>query len=215
MTTTSLHGFESLVEASRRVGCQIELQRAPAAVPPTILGAPLDPELAALLTAHDGARLRSTPFSLFVRGVEQGRTIAHENEVLREIDLGQPYPIGELVVYAQVRVQSAYLACIPRLADAAGRQPVVYLDLNENPFAVPVGSGVDRAFALLAAYLDEAAGKGPDGLTDHLFPWHVPHLVRADAPLVALARTGAFDAWTGGDEEAREWIRQLVQAGGA
>lgn len=205
-----MEGFSSLLAVVRGPGWTVRLGPPASQVPATILGAPLDRELAGLLAQHDGVQIWGDPFALFVRGLSGPESIEQDNTGLRRLDVGQPYPFDGLVSFAQVAYKASYLACVPALADGAGRQPVVYLDTHEDPWAVPVASGVDRALGLLARYLEFAAAQGPDGLTDVLFPWHVPHFVRDDAPLVTLAASGAFDPWLGIEPAAREWVESIA-----
>ncbi|HLM42573.1 MAG TPA: hypothetical protein VK458_01845 [Myxococcaceae bacterium] len=47
-----------------------------------------------------------------------------------------------------------HYATVPCLADARGLQPVVKVDMHEEPYAVPLASNVDRFFDTYSRYLE-------------------------------------------------------------
>lgn len=187
-----------LVARARARGCGVQLAPAAENVPEVVAGAPLDPDLRELLRRHDGVRIHGDAFALFVYGFGGVETIAWSTAGLRSLASEVRYPFDELVSFAQVGYQASYLCCVPALAAADGHQPVLYVDTHEEPWAMPVASSVERAFDALARNLEHG---------DRVFPREALASLRADAELVALARSGAFDAWVAAE---RAWLDALV-----
>lgn len=188
----ALPGFEQLLATCRRHGLPVELW-APTGLPRTgeILGTPLDPELAQVFAVASGGYV----WDLFLfGGPGAARELAADNADAR---LGSDEPLyNQLVMYAQVGHQAAYLATVPALANARGLQPVVYADFNEAPEIRPLASTVDRGFASVDAYINRMLAQGTLDAADleHLpFSLALPDLVPSDGDLMALINAGRFD----------------------
>lgn len=207
-------GFEALRAACERLLIPADFGPPRADAPESVLGRPLEPALRALYREHDGVWWSAPGFSLRVYPLDGPDALEWRNEGLRRsgADYAPPYPFDDLLAFAQYGRQASYLATVPALADGSGRQPVLYLDTNEDPWAVPVASSVDAAFALLSRYLDRSTARlGLAGLDEAGFPFDALELVAADAPLRGKAASGGFDAWTRGDPSVREWVRSLTE----
>ena len=106
-----------------------------------------------------------------------------------------------------------HYATVPCLADARGLQPVVKVDMHEEPYAVPLASNVDRFFDTYSRYLEVLVAE-PDyeelGPAVRTFPWQVPELITRDKPLVELLQAGRFDFLMPKDEEDRSWVARLL-----
>jgi hypothetical protein len=204
VTTRATKAIEGLVSSARALGCDVRLDAQSAALPQRILDATLDPDLGEIFESHDGIRISGEIFALFVYGTSGPETLEWSTRGLRSMQEELAYPLERLVSFAQVGYQASYLCCVPDLASGDDRQPVLYVDVNEAPWAVPVASTVARVFELLTKYLDLRA-RG----FERTFPREVPELVREDARLVELARKGAFDRWLA-DQSARKWLEAVV-----
>lgn len=196
--------LDRLLRAATGLGCKVDAKAPASNVPAAVLGSSLDPELRALLEQHDGIGIRGDRFSLFVHGVTGNNTVEWATRGLCSLAGDFAYPFGDLVEIAQWGHQASYLCCVATLADDEGRQPVLWIDTHENPYALPVGSSVNRTVDLLGRYVDQLAA------SERTFPWEVADLIRTDAALVELARGGAFDPWLGSDE-ARRWTREQLR----
>jgi hypothetical protein len=153
-------GFEAFSERCRRWGIELEAEARRKRVPASVLGQPLEPTLRRLYAVHDGVSWHPPAggVELDIYPLTGDYALARQNDILRGYsdDHVPRYPFEELLVFAQVGLRASHLATVPALADAEGRQPVVYLDVHEDPWAVPIASSVDGAFALLARYIDRA-----------------------------------------------------------
>jgi len=211
-----VQGFDRLLDTCRTLGIGVELGQGAMRVPETILGTPLDGDLARLLATHDGCRLRlgGWRFTLYPVGTDEG--LVYQNEGLRRLsnDYLEPYPFSELVVFAQKGLQATYFATVPKLANSSGRHPVILVDTHEDPWALPIASSVDGTFTLLARYLDFAIGRsGPEGPAEYDLPFDVPQLLVEDGPLRSLVQSGALDPFVRGDSVVQEWVRQTFDSG--
>jgi hypothetical protein len=133
------------------------------------------------------------------------------NEQLREY--GDVHFLSSLV-FGQDTGFSLYYATVPRLVDARGLQPVVYVSAHDaQQFAIPIASSVDRFFDLYSRYL-ELMVVDPDyaqsGVSMVTFPWDVQHLVLRDEPLIIQVCAGRFDFLTNAQAGAHKWLRELT-----
>lgn len=207
----SATGFAALQASCAQQGIPCTLGPPAAAVPDTLLGQPLDPALQALYRQHDGVSWSAPEFALDIYPLSGSDTLESSNASLRNSadDYVPPYPFADLLVFAQYGHQAAYLAAVPALAGAGGQQPVLYLDANEDPWAVPIASGVDAAFAVLSRYMERATEQGGrSGLGEVTFPLDVPELIAADRALVRQVQAQAFAPWIRGDESIQDWVQQ-------
>jgi hypothetical protein len=207
-------GFEAFRRTCERHSIAANFGPRRTRVPKTVLGQPLEPTLRALYREHDGVWWSAPEFSLRVYPLEGPDALESNNAGLRRSggDYVPPYPFEDLLAFAQYGRQASYLATVPSLADDAGRQPVLYLDTHEDPWAVPVASTADRAFELLSLYIEEAIKRlGRAGLTEIVFPLDVPDLISADAVLSAMVASKAFEVWTRGDQSIRKWIQNTFK----
>jgi hypothetical protein len=208
--------FDAFNGECRRLGIAASLGEPASVVPALVLGQPVDPCLAALYAAHDGARWSASDFALSIYPLAGPDSLEWRNESLRRSadDFSPPYPFGELILFAQYGLQASHLALAPALADDGGRQPVLYLDLHEEPWAVPVASDLDQLFALLARYLDRAMGPaspGEGGIEELNFPFDIGDLVGSDSALVERVKAGEFERLARGDASIEEWMAKTFQ----
>lgn len=197
------NALDQLTARARALGCDVRLGTPAVGVPANVLGTPLDPDLHDLLKRHEHVRVSGDAFGLFIYGVTGPETIESSTRGLRSMaDDGHVYPFGGLISFAQYGYQASYLCCVPALAAPDGRQPVLYVDTYETPWAMPMASSVERTLIVLARYLEMRAA----GL-DRTFPREVPEIIREDRQLVELARSGAFEPWVGGE---RDWTAALI-----
>jgi hypothetical protein len=174
----------------------------------SIFGEPIDPQLAAVYERAAGGELG--PLSLFSPGPEWNHLIPW-NQRLRERELEAMHFRSSLIFGEQTGF-ALYLATVPRLADAQGLQPVIYIQAMEFSSVAPVASSVDRFFDLYSRYLELMVvdpGYLNNRVPEILFPWDVQQLIAKDEPLLALAQAGRFDFLTENDAEAHQWIQQL------
>jgi hypothetical protein len=127
----------------------------------------------------------------------------------------QPSLALRLCVFGGATGLAHSYATVPALADAQGRQPVVWVSCYEQPYALPVASDVDRFFDTYARYLEElvrAPGFAQEGSAALQFPWEIPHLLAEDARLVEAVRAGSFDELMPGEASAHRWVEALLEA---
>jgi hypothetical protein len=185
-------GFDALQAACDLHGIAAEFGRPRPDAPAAVLGQPLEPTLHALYREHDGAWWSSPEFSLRIYPLDGPDALEWRNTSLRHsaADFTPPYSFDDLLSFAQYGRQASCLVTIPSLVDDSGAQPVLYLDVHEDPWAVPIASSVDRAFAVIAQYLNRAAGK-----VDVTFPYAVRDVIEPDERLATLMRSNAFARW--------------------
>jgi hypothetical protein len=129
-------------------------------------------------------------------------------------DWGEPF--GSLLVFAKDDRLAYCYAAVPRLVDARGLRPVVWMDVYEALYAIPVASSIDQFFDTFARYLDAApAPQREDGeaLPPRAFPWSAGELIARDRLLVERIRAGDFDFLLQENAQAREWVE--TRLGGA
>jgi len=185
---------------------------APAAGSP-VAGLPLDPLLAAVYTRVDFIGIKE--------GIELFRTQpTHWLELIRDNEDWQrdrSPPFDALVVFGKEDMLATYYATVPALADATGRQPVVKVDIHEEPYAIPLASDVDHFFDTYSRYWEALIAQpdypeeGPAVLT---FPFGVPELFARDEALVRMLGEGRFDFLeVQKDPSIREWIEKVRALG--
>lgn len=206
---TELPGFDRLRAVCQRRSLSMELSPPSATAPrhtDTLFGEPLDPQLAVLYQRSSGATLG--PLVLYKPG-DGFEDLVPWNQRLRGYD---PAHYSSCLLFGQESGFAFYYGTVPKLADAQGRQPVVYLEAMDVQFAIPVASCVDRFFDLYASYL-ELAATSPDFAETNIpsvhFPWDVQHLIVQDAPLIEQVRAGCFDSLSKNYRDAQEWLQKL------
>lgn len=208
-TDSMLPGLDRLIEICQRHS--LPLQLSPPITPPPkqgeiLLGAPLDPQLAAVYQRLGAAELGE--FALYGLTPEEGGLIA-ENTWLRQ--RGQVQYCSALV-FGWEPGFSFYYGAVPQLADAQGIQPVIYIEAMDVLFAVPIASSIDRFFDLYSRYL-EFMVQDPNyasGEVPHVqFPWHMRTYVAQDIPLIHQVRAGHFDFLGGDYRGAIKWLQEL------
>jgi hypothetical protein len=173
----------------------------------------LDPLLAAVYTRVDFIGIKEG-FELFRTQPTRWLELFQDNEDWRR---DRPAPFDALLVFGKEDALATYYATVPSLADAAGRQPVVEVDIHEEPYAIPLASDVDRFFDTYSRYWEalitapDYAEEGPAALT---FPFGVPELAARDEALVRMLREGRFDfLGVKKDRSIREWIENVTALG--
>jgi hypothetical protein len=117
-------------------------------------------------------------------------------------------------IFAGEPLMAYHYATVPALADERGWQPVVRVDVYEDPYALPIASSVDQLFETYSRYL-EALMARPDARQEKgtalTFPWDVPEIIARDVKLLERLRSGHFDPFMPGVEE-RAWVRKVLAA---
>ncbi len=175
-----------------------------------VVGLPVDSVLAAVYTRVDFIGVKEG-FGLFRTHDTQGGDLFQRNERWRR---SQPSPFDSLLIFGKEMALATYYATVPALADAAGRQPVVEVDIHEEPYAIPLASNVDRFFDTYSHYWEalivepDHAEEGPGALT---FPFGVPELAARDVALVQMLKEGRFDfLGVTQDTSIQEWIAEVI-----
>jgi hypothetical protein len=203
-------GWTRLVDTCRRHGFPVRVDPPSSDAPQPgsmLLGAPLDPMLGriyartgrALLGDIELYRPGSGPDGVLdVNGWLRGRGQA-------------PFPA--CVLFGQVANLAYYYGVVPALADVDGVQPVLYIDVQEEPHVVPVASSVDGLFGQLARFMDllpEDPDFVPGRCSTTTFPFATPGIIASDTVLVDMMRAGRFDGLVTRDEESQRWMRQVM-----
>jgi hypothetical protein len=212
-TNMRLPGFDRMIATCQQHSLPMALTPPTASAPRAgelVLGEPLDPQLAAVYQRLSTSTFG--PFTLYGLGLGEHDLIPR-NQWLREygaIYFQAPLSFGQDIGF------SLYYGTVPRLADSHGLQPVVYIQAHSGEqFAIPIASSVDRFFDLYSRYLERMAVDFEyvhTGLPELVFPWSVPGLVAADAPLIAQVRSGRFDFLANDEEGARMWVAELLSS---
>jgi hypothetical protein len=210
----SLPGLVRFLEVCRNLGLHLEQEppRLPARTAgEPVAGLPLDSLLAAVHTQVGYVGLEEG-FALLRAGDARQSDLLRVNERWRR---DQADPFGSLLVFGKEDMLAYHYATVPRLADARGLQPVVKVDMHEEPYAVPLASNVDHFFDTYSRYLEVLVAE-PDyeelGPAARTFPWQVPELIARDRPLVELLQAGHFDFLIPKDEETRSWVAVILGA---
>ncbi|RKH20433.1 hypothetical protein D7Y13_27180 [Corallococcus praedator] len=173
------------------------------------LGAPLDPMLAGLYARTGRATLGD--FVLYRPGSGTDGVL-DVNAGLR--GQGQT-PFPSCVLFGQVSNLEYYYGVVPDLADAHGVQPVLYVDVQEEPHVVPVASNVEALLHQLACFMDllpEQSDFVPGRCSTVMFPFAAAELIAEDRALVDMMRAGRFDGLVTRDEESQRWMQQVLAA---
>ncbi len=212
-TVIPLPGFERLLKVCRsRHQHKVEPPLPPELRAETAIGGrPMDPQLAAVHARVGSLWVREELAVLPIRHEQRPdmqRINAHWRREWAE-------PFGSLCVFARDDRLSYCYATVPSLAGEKGTQPVVWVDIYETLYAVPVASDVDHFFDTYARYL-EAAPPLPEGEEfvppTRNFPWDAAQFIARDRALVAMLRAGRFDFLMEKNAEAREWVAKVAAA---
>jgi hypothetical protein len=209
-----LPGLTRFLEVCRNLGLSLEHEppRQPAlGTGESVAGLPLDSLLAAV-HAQVGYVGLEEGFVLLRAGDAQQSDLLRVNERWRR---DQTDPFGSLLVFGKEDMLAYHYATVPHLEDARGLQPVVKVDMHEEPYAVPLASTVDRFFDTYSRYLEVLVAE-PDyeelGPAVRTFPWQVPELIARDQPLVEMLQAGRFDFLMPKDDETRSWVAMILEA---
>jgi hypothetical protein len=211
-----LPGLDRLMELCGRFSLRMKItppSHSPVKAGTLIAGLPFDPVLAAVY-----ARLGHAAFATDVAGI----ILSRSNDEERELDEDNERWMGTYreqlalptFVFAGEPAMAYRYATVPSLADEQGRQPVVHVDVYEDPYAQPIASNVDRFFEAYSYYL-EALLALPNGRQEAsllTFPWEVPEIIGRDGRLVQLIQAGRFDSLML-NTETLGWARKVVNAG--
>jgi hypothetical protein len=205
----ALPGFERLLEVCQARGHPVKREPPLDSREDRVAGQPVDAQLAAVharvnyLWIHDELYLFPVRHA---RRPDLHRVNAHWRRDWEE-------PFASLLVFGKDDRLAYCYATVPARADARGVQPVVWVDVYETLYALPVASSVDRFFATYARYLDLA----PSSTVEHedlppprAFPWDAAELIADDAALVRGVGAGAFDFLLRSNLRAREWVERRV-----
>lgn len=206
----ALPGFEHLLEACRSRARPLKLEPpVPSERPaePSVVGLPMDPQLAEV-HARVGYLWVRDELSMFPEWHEW-RPDLHRVNVHWRKEWAEPF--GSLLVFARDDRLAYCYATVPSLADARGLQPVVWVDVYEALYAIPVASSVDRFFDTYARYLEAAPviEEGEEGPPLRAFPWSASQFIARDRELVERIRAGHFDSLLRANAPAREWVERL------
>ncbi len=218
-TPQELPGLEQLNQVCRKLGLQVET--APAGrTPPQpgmlVVGLPFDPVLAAVYTHVGFATFATDVVGIVVRRYDDtARKVEEDNQWWSQgyrKQLALP-----TFIFAGEPFMAYHYATVPSLADEQGRQPVVMVDVYEEPYALPVASNVDRFFETYARYL-EALMALPNAREEGgallVFPWDIPKIIGNDARLVELLRAGSFSPIMKTTGSTPKWVAQVLAAAG-
>lgn len=173
----------------------------------TLLGAPIDPFLAGLYSRMGRATFGDIELYRPGSGPDG---ILDVNTWLRGRGL---VPVSSCVLFGQVANLAYYYGVAPGLADARGVQPVLYLDLQEEPLVVPVASSVDWLFNQLARFMELLPKESdfiPGRCSTTTFPFAAAGLIAQDTALVDMMRAGRFDGLATRDAESQRWMQQVL-----
>lgn len=209
---TALPGLERLLEVcrSRAHPLKYEPPLAPGRpVAASVAGQPMDPQLAALHSSVGYLWVRDELY-VFPERHPHRPDLHQVNSHWRQ---DQAEPFGSLLVFAKDDRLAYRYAAVPSLVDARGLQPVVWVDVYEALYAVPVASSLDAFFDTYARYLEAApAFHIEDGPPLRAFPWSATRVIARDRELVTRIRAGHFDSLLKANARAREWVDSLAGA---
>jgi hypothetical protein len=211
---TVLPGLEHLLEVCRSRAHPLKLE------PPlpieltaesSVAGQPMDSQLAAV-HARVGYLWVRDGFSVLPVRHEWRPDLYRVNEQWRR-EWAEPF--GSLRVFARDDRLAYCYATVPGLAGERGAQPVVWVDVYEALYAVPVASDVDHFFDTYARYL-AATPRVQEGeehaLLTRTFPWSAADFIARDRALVELIQAGRFDFLMKASARAREWVETRLGA---
>jgi hypothetical protein len=209
--------LERLLEVCGRLKLGLRVTPPGLAVPQAgalMAGLPFDPVLAAVYT-----RLGQGAFATDVAGIILPR-LDDEERKLEEDNMWWSRGYGKQLalptfIFAGEPLMAYHYATVPSLADEQGRQPVVWIDVYEEPYALPVASTVDRFLEAYARYL-EALMALPNAREEEdtllTFPWEVPTIIGRDERLVELIRAGSFSPLMKTTSTTPNWVAQVLAA---
>jgi hypothetical protein len=126
----------------------------------------------------------------------------------------QQLPLPTLIFAGEPHLAYHY-ATAPSLAGEHGYQPVVWVDVYEEPCAFPIASNVDRFFEAYSRYL-EALIALPNGREEGAsllaFPLSCADIIGRDAKLVEQLHAGYFGPLLNGTEQ-HAWANKVMTAG--
>ena len=205
----ALPGLEHLLEVCRRQHHPLKLDppRTPRAHPGavSVAGQVMDPHLAAVHSRLGYLWVKDELY-VFPERHERRPDLHAVNAGWRQ-DWREPF--GSLLVFAKDDRLAYCYAAVPGLVDERGLRPVVWVDVYEALYAIPVASSIDQFFATFARYLEEAPAPPPQGedpLPPRAFPWSAAEIIARDRALVERIQAGHFDLLLQGNARAREWV---------
>lgn len=211
-----LPGLERLLDVCGKTGYPVELSP-PGRTPPQagglIAGHPFDPLLATVYRRLGAGRFGGMLGQLHLYRVDdQVNAIAVNAETQDTAE----EPFQSALCFGTVPGLAYYFATVPKLADARGYQPVIYMDTYEEGFVVPVASDVDRFFDTFSHYIElvvhDVGYRAGAALEEFFFPLTVPRLIARDRPLVERLSAGDFDFLMTRTEGTRKWVSQVKKA---
>jgi hypothetical protein len=211
-SVSALPGLERLLEVCRRRAHPLKHEPP---LPPGrsgadfVAGQPMDPQLAALHSRVGYLWVRDELYVFPERHAH--RPDLHQVNSRWRQDWAEPF--GSLLVFAKDDRLAYCYATVPSLGDARGLQPVVWVDVYEALYAVPVASSLDAFLDTYARYLEAApAFHADDAPPLRSFPWSASPFIARDRELVTRLRAGHFDSLLGASARAREWVDALARA---
>lgn len=204
---TALPGFERLLEVCRSRAHPLKLEPpllSGGPGEPSVAGQPMDAQLAAV-HARVGYLWVRDELYVFPERHERRPDLHRVNEYWRREWVE---PFGSLLVFAKDDRLAYCYATVPALADGKGLQPVVWVDVYEALYAVPVASSIDHFFDTYSRYL-EAFGDEEDEPSLRAFPWSASGVICQDRALVERIRAGHFDFLMQANARAQEWVERL------
>jgi hypothetical protein len=177
-------------------------------------GLPFDPMLAAVY-----ARLGYAAFATDVAGLILHRFDDTEQKLEERNKRWSERHRDRLAlstfVFAGEPMMAYHYATVPSLADDQGRQPVVMVDVYEEPYAVPVASNVNQFFEVYSRYLEAllALPNAREAKASLLtFPFDIPTLIARDGRIVNLIQRGNFDLLLT-NVDVKGWTQKVLTAG--
>ena len=207
-TEANIPGLDRLISVCQRHALPLKLSP-PYSLPPTrgesVLGAPVDPQLAAVYR-----RLGASEFGeLALYGPTPGEDgLIATNEWLRKADAPE---IQSSLIFGCETGFALYYGTVPHLADPQGLQPVVHVNAYEF-YAIPVASNVDRFFEAYSRYLELMVVDVEyihHGIASIHFPSAVIPFIAQDKPLMDSIRAGRFDFMTNNFRDGIQWLQEL------
>jgi hypothetical protein len=214
-----LPGLERLVEVCHELALKVETAPAGHTLPSAgmlVAGLTFDPILAVLYAQLGFGAFATDVAGIVVRRYDDTARKVEEDNVWWSQGYRQQLTLPTFL-FAAEPFMACHYATVPSLADDQGRQPVVMVDVNEEPYALPVASNVDHFFDTYSRYL-EALMALPDARKEKgallSFPWDVPGIIGRDAALVRLLRAGSFAPIMKTTGSTSEWVAQVLAAAG-
>jgi hypothetical protein len=212
-SATALPGLERLLEVCRSRAHPLKHEPP---LPPgrpvalSVAGQPMDAQLAALHSRLGYLWVRDALY-VFPERHPHRPDLLQVNTHWRQ-DWAEPF--GSLLVFARDDRLAYCYATVPSLVDARGLQPVVWVDVYEALYAIPVASCIDAFLDTYARYLEAAPAfhDGEDGPPLQAFPWSASQVIARDHELVTRIRAGHFDFLLKANARAREWVDALAGA---